>query len=103
MTYSHVVKGNWSTAIKTLAGYNWKRTRPNFNYKCRSNFVRTDHPLKNMEDRCIFDSGCSGHMTSNKDHLDDFEECKGGSVTFGGSKGYITGKGCVFCKRTWAF
>ncbi|GKG03467.1 hypothetical protein Tco_0311103, partial [Tanacetum coccineum] len=28
------------------------------------------------------DSGCSGHMTGNKDHLDDFEECKGGSVTF---------------------
>ncbi|GJW35309.1 hypothetical protein Tco_0058229 [Tanacetum coccineum] len=28
-----------------------------------------------------------------KDHLDDFEECKGGSVTFGGSKSYITGKG----------
>ncbi|GKD64850.1 hypothetical protein Tco_1306958, partial [Tanacetum coccineum] len=52
----------------------------------------TDHPLKNMKDRGIFDSGCSGHMTSNKDHLDDFEEFKGGSVTFGGSKGYITGK-----------
>ncbi|GJX84832.1 ribonuclease H-like domain-containing protein [Tanacetum coccineum] len=51
-----------------------------------------DHPLKNMEDRGIFDSGCSGHMTGNKDHLDDFEECKGGSVTFGGSKGYITEK-----------
>ncbi|GKF91156.1 hypothetical protein Tco_0274857, partial [Tanacetum coccineum] len=46
-----------------------------------------DHPLKNMEDRGIFDSGCSRHMTGNKDHLDDFEECKGGSVTFGGSKG----------------
>ncbi|GJV39034.1 hypothetical protein Tco_1417474 [Tanacetum coccineum] len=29
-------------------------------------------------------------MTGNKDHLDDFEECKGGSVTFRGSKGYIT-------------
>ncbi|GJX98608.1 putative ribonuclease H-like domain-containing protein [Tanacetum coccineum] len=42
-----------------------------------------------------FDSGCSGHMTGNKDHLDDFEECKGGSVTFGGSKGYITGKGRI--------
>ncbi|GJR60424.1 putative ribonuclease H-like domain-containing protein [Tanacetum coccineum] len=54
-----------------------------------------DHPLKNMEDRGIFDSGCSGHMTGNKDHLDDFEECKGGSVTFGGSKGYITGKGTL--------
>ncbi|GKF90479.1 hypothetical protein Tco_0274180, partial [Tanacetum coccineum] len=32
-----------------------------------------------MEDRGIFDSGCSAHMTGNKDHLDDFEECKGGS------------------------
>ncbi|GKA05302.1 putative ribonuclease H-like domain-containing protein [Tanacetum coccineum] len=55
----------------------------------------SDHPLKNMEDRGIFDSGCSGHMTGNKDHLDDFEECKGGFVTFGGSKGYITGKGRI--------
>ncbi|GJY18665.1 putative ribonuclease H-like domain-containing protein [Tanacetum coccineum] len=25
--------------------------------------VSTDHPLKNMVDRVIFDSGCSGHMT----------------------------------------
>ncbi|GJV41696.1 hypothetical protein Tco_1420136, partial [Tanacetum coccineum] len=49
------------------------------------------HPLKNIEDIGIFDSGCSGHMTGNKGHLDDFEECKGGSVTFGGSKGYTTG------------
>ncbi|GKG05768.1 hypothetical protein Tco_0325854 [Tanacetum coccineum] len=48
-----------------------------------------------MEDRGIFDSGCSRHMTGNKDHLDDFEECKGRSVTFGGSKGYITGKGRI--------
>ncbi|GJX83508.1 putative ribonuclease H-like domain-containing protein [Tanacetum coccineum] len=72
-----------------------KIARPNSNYNSGSNFVRTDHPLKNMEDRGIFDSGCSGHMTGNKDHLDDFEECKGGSVTFGGSKGYITGKGRI--------
>ncbi|GJX11013.1 putative ribonuclease H-like domain-containing protein, partial [Tanacetum coccineum] len=62
---------------------------------CNSNSFSPDHPLKNMEDRGIFDSGCSGHMTGNKDHLDDFEECKGGSVTFGGSKGYITGKGRI--------
>ncbi|GJS36203.1 hypothetical protein Tco_0534585 [Tanacetum coccineum] len=95
MTYSHAVKGNWGTAVKTSAGYNWRNTRPNSNYNSGSNFVRTDHPLKNMEDRGIFDSRCSGHMTGNKDHLDDFEECKGGSVTFGGSKGYITGKGRI--------
>ncbi|GJR05451.1 hypothetical protein Tco_0528435 [Tanacetum coccineum] len=54
-----------------------------------------DHPLKNMEDRGIFDSGCLGHMTGNRDYLDDCEECKGGSITFGGSKGYITGKGII--------
>ncbi|GKB35655.1 putative ribonuclease H-like domain-containing protein, partial [Tanacetum coccineum] len=95
MIYSHAVKGNWGTAVKTSAGYNWWRTSPNSNYNSGSNFVRTDHPLKNMEDRGIFDSGCSGHMTGNKDHLDDFEECKEGSVTFGGSKGYITGKGRI--------
>ncbi|GJS90915.1 hypothetical protein Tco_0773551 [Tanacetum coccineum] len=33
-----------------------------------------DKPLKNMVDRGIFDSGCSGHMTGNKDQLEDFEE-----------------------------
>ncbi|GKD57422.1 hypothetical protein Tco_1290809, partial [Tanacetum coccineum] len=54
-----------------------------------------DHPLKNMIDRGIFDSGCSGHMIGNKDQLEDFEEFNGGSVTFGGSKGYITGKGRI--------
>ncbi|GKF05129.1 ribonuclease H-like domain-containing protein, partial [Tanacetum coccineum] len=48
-----------------------------------------------MVDRGIFDSGCSGHMTGNKDQLEDFEEFNGGSVTFGGSKGYISGKGRI--------
>ncbi|GKE37636.1 putative ribonuclease H-like domain-containing protein, partial [Tanacetum coccineum] len=64
MSHSHAVKGNWGSA---------------------------DHPLKNMVDRGIFDSGCSGHMTGNKDQLEYFEEFNGGSVTFRGSKGYITG------------
>ncbi|GKA76685.1 hypothetical protein Tco_0783146 [Tanacetum coccineum] len=57
--------------------------------------VNSEHPLKNMVDRGIFDSGCSGHMTGNKDQLEDFEEFNGGSVTFGGSKGYISGKGRI--------
>ncbi|GKA76599.1 hypothetical protein Tco_0783060 [Tanacetum coccineum] len=95
MSYTHAVNRNRGTAVKTSAGYNWRRTRPNSNYNSGSNFVRTDHPLKNMEDRGIFDSRCSGHMTGNKDHLDDFKEFKGRSVTFGGSKGYITGKGRI--------
>ncbi|GJV28780.1 hypothetical protein Tco_1385228 [Tanacetum coccineum] len=31
--------------------------------------LKTESSIKNMEDRGIFDSGCSGHMTGNKDHL----------------------------------
>ncbi|GJZ21926.1 putative ribonuclease H-like domain-containing protein [Tanacetum coccineum] len=57
--------------------------------------ANTEHLLKNMVDRGIFDSGCSGHMTGNKDQLEDFEEFNRGSVTFGGSKGYISGKGKI--------
>ncbi|GKB85081.1 putative ribonuclease H-like domain-containing protein [Tanacetum coccineum] len=72
MSHCHAVKGNWGSAVKT-----------------------SDHPLKNMVDRGIFDSRCSGHMTGNKDQLEDFKEFNGGSVTFGGSKGYITGKGRI--------
>ncbi|GKC37311.1 putative ribonuclease H-like domain-containing protein, partial [Tanacetum coccineum] len=68
MSYSNAVKGYWGSV---------------------------EHPLKNMVDRGIFDSGCSGHMTGNKDQLEDFEEFNGGSVTFGGSKGYISGKGKI--------
>ncbi|GJV77897.1 putative ribonuclease H-like domain-containing protein [Tanacetum coccineum] len=95
MTYSHAVKGNWGSAVKTSAGYNWRNSNPNSNCDSGPTFIRTDHPLKNMVDRGIFDSGCSGHMTGNKDQLEDFEEFNGGSVTFGGSKGYISSKGKI--------
>ncbi|GJW95825.1 hypothetical protein Tco_0175497 [Tanacetum coccineum] len=88
-------QGNWGSAVKTSAGYNWRNTSPNSNCNGGPTFIRTDHPLKNMVDRGIFDSGCSGHMTGNKDQLEDFKEFNGGSVTFGGSKGYITGKGKI--------
>ncbi|GJT49022.1 putative ribonuclease H-like domain-containing protein [Tanacetum coccineum] len=95
MPHFNAVVGNWGSAVKTSASYNWRNTRPNFNYNSGPIFLRTDHPLKNMVDRGIFDSGCSGHMTGNKDQLEDFEEFNGGSVTFGGSKGYISGKGRI--------
>ncbi|GJR74757.1 putative nucleotidyltransferase, ribonuclease H [Tanacetum coccineum] len=72
-----------------------KKPVPTSNSNIFSPVRPQDHPLKNMEDRGIFNSGCSGHMTGNKDHLDDLEECKGGSVTFRGSKGYIAGKGRI--------
>ncbi|GJR02759.1 putative ribonuclease H-like domain-containing protein [Tanacetum coccineum] len=97
MSYFNAVKGNWGTAVKTSAGSQGrpKPEKPESLRETNFSFHVQDHPLKNMGDRGIFDSGCSGHMTGNKDHLDDFEEFKGGSVTFGGSKGYITGKGRI--------
>ncbi|GJZ05947.1 hypothetical protein Tco_0539740 [Tanacetum coccineum] len=95
MSHFNAVKGKRGTAVKTSAGYNWRNSSPNSNCDSGPTFIRTDHPLKNMVDRGIFDSGCSGHMTGNKDQLEDFEEFNGGSVTFGGSKGYITGKGKI--------
>ncbi|GJS03698.1 hypothetical protein Tco_0320206 [Tanacetum coccineum] len=95
MANSNAVMGNWGSVVKTSASYNWRNTRPNFNYNSGPTFIRTEHPLKNMVDRGIFDSGCSGHMTGNKDQMEDFEEFNGGSVTFGGSKGYISGKGRI--------
>ncbi|GJZ05202.1 hypothetical protein Tco_0538477 [Tanacetum coccineum] len=95
MANSNAVMGSWGSAVKTSASYNWRNSRPNFNYNSAPTFIRTEHPLKNMVDRGIFDSGCSGHMTGNKDQLEDFEEFNGKSVTFGGSKGYISGKGRI--------
>ncbi|GJR58747.1 putative ribonuclease H-like domain-containing protein [Tanacetum coccineum] len=104
MTNSHAVKGNWGTAVKTSASYTWRKSRPNSNYNSGSNFVRTvnDHPLKNMGDRGIFDSGCSGHMTGNKDNLEDFEEFKGGSgnlVRGLPSKVFRNDHTCVACHK----
>ncbi|GJR45158.1 hypothetical protein Tco_1313261 [Tanacetum coccineum] len=51
----YAVKGQMGTAVKTSAGCVW----------------RQDHPLKHMEHRGIFDSGCSGHMTGNRAHLEN--------------------------------
>ncbi|GJZ75537.1 putative ribonuclease H-like domain-containing protein [Tanacetum coccineum] len=63
--------------VKASAGYNWRNSNPNSNCDSGPTFIRTDHPLKNMVDRGIFDSGCSGHMTGNKDQLEDFKEFNG--------------------------
>ncbi|GJY73211.1 putative ribonuclease H-like domain-containing protein [Tanacetum coccineum] len=41
----------------------------------------------------IADSGCSRHMTGNKAYLAEYQDFNG--VAFGGSKGYITGKGKI--------
>ncbi|GKF35684.1 hypothetical protein Tco_0112442, partial [Tanacetum coccineum] len=83
------------TAVKTSAGCVWRKVIPlsNPNSGPTPDSNDNDHPLKHMEHRGIFDSGCSGHMTGNRAHLEDYQELsKVGSVTFGGSKGSISGK-----------
>ncbi|GKE65090.1 hypothetical protein Tco_1519251, partial [Tanacetum coccineum] len=52
------------------------------------------NPHKNR-DLGIVDSGCSRSMTGNKEKLVDFVKIVGGTVTFGGGDGKITGKGTI--------
>ncbi|GJV99900.1 putative ribonuclease H-like domain-containing protein [Tanacetum coccineum] len=96
--HKYAVKGKMGTAVKTSAGCVWRKTTPlsNTNSGPTLDSNVNDHPLKHMEHRGIFDSGCSGHMTGNRAHLEDYQELsKVGSVTFGGSKGSISGKGTI--------
>ncbi|GJT40070.1 ribonuclease H-like domain-containing protein [Tanacetum coccineum] len=69
------VKGNGVTAVKASAG----------------------NPQQALKNKGIFDSGCSRHMTGNKDFLTDYQDIDGGFVAFGGSArgGKITGKGKI--------
>ncbi|GKC48874.1 hypothetical protein Tco_1071619 [Tanacetum coccineum] len=32
MAHSNAVMGSWGSAVKTSASYNWRNSRPNFNY-----------------------------------------------------------------------
>ncbi|GJW95485.1 hypothetical protein Tco_0175157 [Tanacetum coccineum] len=54
-----------------------------------------DYPHRALQNKRIVDSGCSRHMTGNKAYLDEFQDFNGGPVAFGGSRGYITGKGKI--------
>ncbi|GJY29611.1 hypothetical protein Tco_0405378, partial [Tanacetum coccineum] len=57
--------------------------------------TRTGLSTIELLDKGIVDSGCSRHMTGNKAYLAEFQDFNGGPVAFGGSKGYITGKGKI--------
>ncbi|GJT06372.1 putative ribonuclease H-like domain-containing protein [Tanacetum coccineum] len=58
-----------------------------------------DYPHRALKDKGIVDSGCSRHMTGNKAYLAEFQDFNGGPVAFGGSKGYITGKGKIKTRK----
>ncbi|GJW61242.1 hypothetical protein Tco_0110577 [Tanacetum coccineum] len=82
--------GRWRTAVKTSAGCSWQSNRPYMHWGSKNN----DNPHTN-KDLGIVDSGCSRSMTGNKEKLADFVKIKGGTVTFGGGDGKITGKGTI--------
>ncbi|GJW88277.1 hypothetical protein Tco_0163617 [Tanacetum coccineum] len=63
---SNAVMGSWGSAVKTSASYNWRNTRPNFNYNSGPSFLRTEHPPEEHVDRGKFDSDAQGNMTGNK-------------------------------------
>nr|GEU53415.1 copia protein [Tanacetum cinerariifolium] len=63
------------------------KEKPSFAF---TDYVKHDDPHKALKDKGIVDSGCSRHMTGNKEHLANYQKFKGGSVTFGGSNGRIT-------------
>ncbi|GKE70207.1 hypothetical protein Tco_1528279, partial [Tanacetum coccineum] len=81
------VGGKRETAVKPSAGCNW---RPQSHH-----IWHNDYPHRALKHKGIVDSGCSRHMTGNKAYLAEYQDFNGGPVAFGGSKGYITGKGKI--------
>ncbi|GJS47031.1 ribonuclease H-like domain-containing protein [Tanacetum coccineum] len=80
------VGGKRETAVKPSAGCNWRPKR---------HYWHKDYPHRTFQNKGIVDSGCSRHMTRNKAYLAEYQDFNGGPVAFGGSKGYITGKGKI--------
>ncbi|GJT83905.1 putative ribonuclease H-like domain-containing protein [Tanacetum coccineum] len=90
------VGGIRETAVKPLAGCNWRPKRHYWNrvskYNSGSSISKNGNPQRALKNKGIVDSGCSMHMTCNKAYLVEYQDYNGGPVAFGGSKGYITGK-----------
>ncbi|GJX12267.1 hypothetical protein Tco_0204025 [Tanacetum coccineum] len=56
-------------------------------------FVKNQIIHISSKDKELLKMDVSRHMTGNKAYLAEFQDFNGGPVAFGGSKGYITGKG----------
>ncbi|GJU54781.1 hypothetical protein Tco_1228495 [Tanacetum coccineum] len=87
------VGGKKETAVKPSAGCNWRPKRHYWNKFSKYN--GGSNSRKSLKNKGIVDSGCSRHMTGNKAYLAEYRDYNGGPVAFGGSKGYITGKGKI--------
>ncbi|GJZ42953.1 hypothetical protein Tco_0590208 [Tanacetum coccineum] len=83
------------SAVLTRTGIIPVNTARTSGTKIFSTARQSDYPHRALKNKGIVDSGCSRHMTGNKAYLDEFQDFNGGPVAFGGSRGYITGKGKI--------
>ncbi|GJS19208.1 putative ribonuclease H-like domain-containing protein [Tanacetum coccineum] len=90
MATINTIRANRVNAVKALACWVWKPTRPNG----ASLVLRDITALMHEADPRFIDSGCSWYMTGNIAYLLDFKEFDEGYVTFGGGAygGRISGK-----------
>ncbi|GJX20176.1 hypothetical protein Tco_0222853, partial [Tanacetum coccineum] len=90
------VKGNGVTVVKASAGCVWRPKMTDLNNVSKDNsgswVSKRGNPQQALMNKGIFDSGCSRHMTGNKDFLTDYQDIDGGFVAFSGG----TTGGCQF-------
>ncbi|GJU64554.1 hypothetical protein Tco_1246389 [Tanacetum coccineum] len=77
------------SVVKALAGSVWRPKMTDLNNVSKDNsrswVSKKGNPQQALKYKGIFDSGCSKHMTGNKDFLTDYQDINGGFVAFGGS------------------
>ncbi|GJU39017.1 putative ribonuclease H-like domain-containing protein [Tanacetum coccineum] len=86
--------GKRETAVKPSAGCNWRQKGHYWKNISKYN-SGSNYPHRALKHKGIIDSGCSRYMTRNKAYLGEYQDFNGGPIAFGGSKGYITGKGKI--------
>ncbi|GJR64763.1 hypothetical protein Tco_0010828 [Tanacetum coccineum] len=85
------VGGIGKTDVKPSADCVWRLKRNYVNKFSKYNGGSNSKKFVNSEDPL----GRPKHMTRNKAYLVDYQDYNGGPVAFGGSKGFITGKGKI--------
>ncbi|GKE88724.1 hypothetical protein Tco_1566199 [Tanacetum coccineum] len=71
-------KGNGVTTVKASTGCVWRPKMTDLNNVSKDNsgswVSKRGNPQQALKNKGIFDSGCSRHMTGNKDFLTDYQE-----------------------------
>ncbi|GJS66618.1 putative ribonuclease H-like domain-containing protein [Tanacetum coccineum] len=82
-TAVNTIKGTRVTAVKASAGYVWRPKITDLNNVSKDNsgswVSKRGNPQQALKNKGIFDSGCSRHMTGNKDFLTDYQDIDGGT------------------------